>query len=333
MAWAIYRSTDAGAPVLSGTAGALVTVLNYVLGLAGWSRPFSGSSTKMVYRAGSGTRAYFRILDDGSLGIGAMGASARGYMDMTDVDTGTDLFPTTAQIPSGRLICKSENNNSTAVPWIIAADDRTVMIFTYLAGVGRYQSHYLGDLYSFMTGDAYNAVIICPTASYASDGFMTECISDVVYPFDVDDNAGNTNAASPTCTDFPNELKYIARSYTQTGTSIGGCLIQTSNLCTFSALGIKWGYFLGRTNPPDSGVYLSEFHFAHTPYAVRGKLRGIWMMHHRPSTWTAGETFEGTGKLLGRRFEVMKLYPPKGGVGPIPDAVLVALETTDTVDQ
>lgn len=72
-----------------GSSGAGITIKQAG---AGWSKPFS-ASTKAVFRPPAGNRRYLRV-------VNAAGADtqARGYEDMTDVDTGTGPFPTVAQV-------------------------------------------------------------------------------------------------------------------------------------------------------------------------------------------------------------------------------------------
>src|SRR5574337_1914064 len=95
----VYRSSDASAPVLTGQAGSLITVLDACLisgygskSPAGWAKPYSGTNLA-AYRAATGNRFYFRVDDSGTVE-----ARISGYETMSDVNTGTGQFPTTAQI-------------------------------------------------------------------------------------------------------------------------------------------------------------------------------------------------------------------------------------------
>lgn len=176
MATTVYRSTDASAPTLNGTAGSLIAVLDACLvngygskAAAGWAKSFSGTN-KAVYRAPSGTRFYLRVLDDGSDGTnGAKVATIRGYESMTDVDTGTEAFPTTGQMASGLWVGKSTVADSSSRPWMILADSKRVMAMTAPAsGADGYTHFIFGDLVGASAADAYAAMIYaCTTTSNA----------------------------------------------------------------------------------------------------------------------------------------------------------------------
>jgi len=121
----VYRSDDASAPVLSGTLGSLIAVLDACLvngygsqASAGWAKPFTGTNLA-VYRAPQGNRFYLR-LDD----TDAQYPVLRGYRAMTAVSTGTGLFPTTVQLSGGIRSVKSYTASSTVRPWIVIASPR-----------------------------------------------------------------------------------------------------------------------------------------------------------------------------------------------------------------
>lgn len=172
----IYKSTDSSAPVLTGTAGDLITLLDAILvgtagiaygstASAGWTKAYSGTN-KAAYRNNSvtGSGCYARI-DDASPGAGgAREAFMRTYKTMSDVDTGTYPCPSVAQNANGQIIRKSSTADSTARPWILVADDRTfylvigasVTSFTStesanstVCGAGDYITANAGDTYNY----------------------------------------------------------------------------------------------------------------------------------------------------------------------------------------
>lgn len=129
----VYRSTDGSAPVLTGQAGSLVTLLDAVLvngygtkSAAGWTKPYSGTS-KAVYRNNTttGTGSYLRVDDNASSYFHR--AYITGYETMSGVDTGTNAFPssTTSQSAWG----KSATQDATARQWVIVADEFRFYIF------------------------------------------------------------------------------------------------------------------------------------------------------------------------------------------------------------
>lgn len=165
----IYRSTDSGAPVLTGAVSALINVLDKCLveGYgdkvpAGWSKPFTGTN-KAAFRnsvAAGGTGMYLRVDDNGSGTGGAREALLRAYSAMTDVDTGSDETPSVAQVAGSIVWRKSNTTDSTARPWVLIADELTVYLCvstgTNTYGDGFYGA---GDFASEVAGDAWRIMI------------------------------------------------------------------------------------------------------------------------------------------------------------------------------
>lgn len=90
---------------------------------AGWGEVFSGTN-KSVFRSTdpTGSRFYLRV-DDRS----GLFARVRGYETMSNVDTGTGLFPLDAQISGGWYWHKAMSSNATAIPYLLAADAKQVL--------------------------------------------------------------------------------------------------------------------------------------------------------------------------------------------------------------
>lgn len=119
-----YKHTDAGAPVLSGQAGALNAVLKACLvdgfgslPAAGWTVAYEDAPTnRIVFRqpAGQSAERYLWLNDNN-----ANGAVVRGYDTMSAVETGTDQF-TGADV---RYWQKSSTSNDTARAWHLFSDD------------------------------------------------------------------------------------------------------------------------------------------------------------------------------------------------------------------
>src|SRR5262245_61500636 len=162
----IYRSTDGSAPVLTGETGKLVDLLDACLvngygskTAAGWAIAFTGTS-KRAYRAASGSRLYYRIQDDGP-GAGTFKeARLTGYESMSDIDTGTGPFPTSAQgVGSVAMypVRKSAAADSTARAWVVIADARTCYVFVFTGDNANNQLAFgFGEFYSLVNSDAYN---------------------------------------------------------------------------------------------------------------------------------------------------------------------------------
>lgn len=137
----ILRSTDGGAPTLNGTAGSLISVLDALLEISGsdpfWAKAFTGTN-KAVYRSDNGERYYFRVDDS----IGAY-AGVRGFATMSDVDTGTDQFPTGTQ-QTTYVWHKSSTADSTSRTYLGICTDRFIILLVSGGWSGAGQ-----DLYFF----------------------------------------------------------------------------------------------------------------------------------------------------------------------------------------
>lgn len=78
---------------------------------AGWIEAYSATS-KLVLQHPAGSNGDFLRIDDNNVD-GGKSALVRGYRAMTDVDTGTDPFPTTAQV-ANHYLRKSSSSDATA---------------------------------------------------------------------------------------------------------------------------------------------------------------------------------------------------------------------------
>lgn len=122
----VYKSTDAGAPVLTGLVGSLILVLDACLVTgyggntpAGWTKPYSGAD-KAVFKP-QGANGYYRVDDSAARSAATYGVAAEivAYETMTGVDSGVARIPLTGS----RYWLKSGARSSDARPWIIIADE------------------------------------------------------------------------------------------------------------------------------------------------------------------------------------------------------------------
>lgn len=306
----IYQSTDPSAPVLSGQSGALITLLDAILvngygakSAAGWSKPFTGSSTKEVYRPASGTRFYLRVLDDGSMTGSFRDTSVRAGESMSDIDTFTNPFPTAAQASTGVNWRKSTTANSTARPWIAFADDRTFHLFVLTGDVSNaYFFMSFGDFYSYNPSDTYNCALIGTEAFTASAHAAGAHHGDLITVY---------NFSSSSLGSFGH---YIARMSTGTGSShkfykkglgtFGG-----SGATTISLLGV-----MAYPNTADGGLWMSPIMIIDNsvPDVVHGELRGMYHQAHAISNFSDGDTLSGAGDYTGRSFYIVKQSPNSG---------------------
>lgn len=125
---------------------------------AGWGKAFSATN-KAVYRSANllSTRLFLRVDD-----TIARNARVRGYEQMTDVDTGTNLFPTLAsRAETAYAWLKSSVADSSARPWTIICDDAFIYLLTKYdtGGATTNTLYWFGDVVSYIPGDAFHCAI------------------------------------------------------------------------------------------------------------------------------------------------------------------------------
>lgn len=308
----IYRATDAGAPTLDGLAGSLLAVLSACLvdgygakAAAGWTKPFTGTD-KAVFKQGGVGGLHLRI--DDSAG---QAASMRGYEAMSDVDTGTDPFPTVAQMASGLFIYKSQTASAVVRDWIVGADERTFWIYiSYSTAVGVFTSTantlcYFGDVQGADLSDDW-AVYIVGGTSNASNAHTFGNISTIA-----------SSALSG---------NYWARDYLGVTKSVAGARCTNGMMKASSSSRLGMGG-VAYPAPYDGALHLMPIWCTQgsTPtYILRGKIKGIWDTASI-SPGTPGDTVEGTGSLAGRTFQHI-------AVGSASSAAPCFIEISDTWD-
>lgn len=143
-----------------GTAAGTIT---FKMAPAGWVKVFSGTNVAVYQSADPQSTKMFLRVDD----TGTTFCRLRGYEQMTDINTGSGLFPLDAQISGGGYMNKSSVANATAVKWKIVADQRGgyISIVGYSATTASAEAGRtvpFGDFAPFRPGgDAYAFLIGC----------------------------------------------------------------------------------------------------------------------------------------------------------------------------
>jgi hypothetical protein len=130
--------------------------ITHLVAPLGWTKPFSGTNLA-AYRSPdvTGTQEYLRVND-----TDARDARVVGYETMTDVNTGTGVFPTTVQLSGGGFWAKSNTVDAVARPWVVVGDARGFYLWTDPRSAnttGNTQS--FGDFASRKSPDAYGCAI------------------------------------------------------------------------------------------------------------------------------------------------------------------------------
>ena len=315
MAVTVYRWDDPDAPVLSNpSAGSLIGVLDACLvngytgkPAVGWTKAFSGTNVA-AYRQGAGSMCYLRVND----GTGLFKATARGYESMTDIDTGVNAFPTTAQLANGVYAAIGIATTAANKPWIVVADNKrfylwvgvslttAVDISTSTTWQGMF---FFGDVISFRPGDTYCCQIIgSDSASNNTERFAI-------------------NAALTTV----NVGSFITRNAAQVAGSVNnGRFFDYYGSNSSAVIGLSSG--VAYPDPISGGINLGRVHVTNgaATKGVRGRMPGLFApLNALPGN--NGDTFSGAGDLAGRTFILLDC-----GSGTTRGRV--ALETSDTWD-
>lgn len=150
--------------VSNGTATGTITAIMSTP--TGWTKAFSGTNKAAYKSTTSASGCYFRVDDSGAYN-NANGQPARGYESMTDVDTGTAPFPTTAQ--QANFNWRRSTDASGDRLWALVADDQFFYLFVRIAAANTANTIMLfGDINSFDPLDSFACV--CSGASNFSSG-------------------------------------------------------------------------------------------------------------------------------------------------------------------
>ncbi len=271
MPWTLYRSTDPSAPVLTGQVGKLPDLLRaclvagYGSGInaklaAGWVEPFTGTN-RAVFRPAAATlsRQFYRVgqnAEDGDASI----CRLQGFDSMSSVDAGSGPFPSSLPVYPRA----SAANNATAREWIVAADDRTCILFVKNGAGGfptRWQVTYFGEIFSFVPNDAFAGAVF---GSW--DGGGDTCSISLKKG-----DSGWSNVGTG--------AKMIARNYDGApgAVNLGVSCFQPMMKPQSSQYGVACVGRSATANPADGKAWLGQILLVSTATAncVRGVLRGL----------------------------------------------------------
>lgn len=287
----IYRSTDASAPVLSGTAGALTTVLDAILvngygskAAAGWGIDYTATNIR-AYKAPSGARMAYYIGDDATWARTgpAKAAVLLGCVTITGAGVATGLFPVANTIVE---IYKSGTASATARAWIAFADARTLYLAIDGNAAGYNSFVAIGEIESFVASDLYNGITI-----------------GNVYNVDGSVNLFNVSLVSVAATGH-----YMARGFTGMGVAVnvGKHGDHVKGQASMGSAGSQVTF----PNASDGGLYLSPLWVTDPTtggaFSVRGRMRGLWQACHAGTNYTNGDVLTGAGALAGKTFLFVK---------------------------
>lgn len=261
----------------------------------GYTKVFTGTN-KAVYRCNdlSSNRHYLRILDDGGGSGGAQEARVFAYETMTDVDTGTNVFPTAAQSTYGYLWRKSNTTDTTPKTWIVISDGKFFYLVVQHANTTLSMTNSdtsfgcsFGDVVSYKPGDVW-ATMLTGNTSQAS----TSSHANGMMAAQMSITAG---------TSFTSSL-VLARNYTAVAGAqyVGLYGTGLSSTCLGTTAAISYPHAI------DNGFYLAPVVITQlSPAVIRGRLPGAYECMHGRALNNL-DIIENVQGMSGRKF--MCLY-------------------------
>ena len=234
----------------------------------------------------------------------------RGYCSMSDVDTGSEPFPTTAQAASGLYIPKSATANSTTRSWQLFANDKT---FYLLIANGTTTCVYgFGHFNTRKAGDGYNTFIAAgATTNSVAQGDATTTM--------VMGGVSTNNGSYPT-----GYVGYVPRVTAQTGTAskIASYSMGISNSGNTTSMHSYKASNSGNgiaapSSQADGGLYIVPLLLLEIVSAqnniIRGSLPGVYANACGQASVASGTTSTGIAELPGRSLYHIDTYGSSTG--------------------
>lgn len=261
----------------------------------GYTKVFTGAN-KAVYRCNdlSSNRHYLRILDDGGGTGGAQEARVFAYETVTDVDTGTNVFPTAAQSAYGYLWRKSNTTDATPKTWIVISDGKFFYLMVQHANttlsMTNSDSNFggsFGDVISYKPGDVWATMLTGNTTQNSTSSHFNGMM------------AAQTSITA--VSSFSSSL-VLARNYTAVAGAqyVGLYGTGLSNACLGTTAAISYPHAI------DNGFYMAPVVITQgSPALLRGRLPGAYECMHGRALNNL-DIIENVQGLSGRKF--MCLY-------------------------
>lgn len=260
----------------------------------GWTKPFSGTNLA-AYRSPNpqGTQCYLRVDDSQTTNT----ARVAGYETMSDINTGTGIFPTVAQVSGALRWVKSNAVNSTTRDWIVCGDDRLFYLLT--SGMGTTPgsiTQCFGDFVSTKSPDPFACVIVGQTSDVSGGTTSTQDLA--AYTF----GAQTTGQYSP-------------RSVSGLGGSVNNLRCPAQPIIFGTGSGVYSGHeqtgHMTFPNPGDNGLYVCPYTIGESVSSVRsfrGVFPGLYFVPQfiGPNVFAQREAVTGINSLPGRTLRNMQ---------------------------
>lgn len=272
----------------SGTASPATGAITVKRKGSDWTKEY-GTTIAAYKQPASGPSNHFYLrLDDATAGNVAR---LTGYETMTDANTGTNDFPSTAQFTGGLYCFKSSTTDTTPREWVLLCNGPMFYLAINQASVADWATttfFAFGDISSYKPGDIYHTLI----AGSNSSGSSASTLQTV-----------SSSLSSPV------SATYMARTHATTGTSI--TLSKHADTAKMQGGATIGASGMGYPSLVDGGLYVSPVWVAESATnLVRGILPGFFApLHARPLG--TGDVWEAAGELAGKTFEAINT--PSGG--------------------
>ena len=213
---------------------------------AGWLKAFSGTNLAAYKSANPAATGVFARFDDTTTTY----ASVRGYETLTDINTGSGMFPMVSQQAHSSW---PKSSNSSAKNWWLIANDRCVY-FGVAPSVSypvAYLQFFIGDIISRRAVDPYRFCVMSNLKDCSNDVSITA--NPLVLPGTVATSSG----------------KYLARMYSGFGSPVS-----ITQSWYSSALSHSGGGGIPFPNASDNALILLPMYMSEGN-VLRGELPGI----------------------------------------------------------
>lgn len=262
----------------------------------GWTKPYSGTNKAAYLPQAAYVQCYLRVQDDSSTPSSAAGrwAKLRGYETMSNVDTGTGLFPTVGQSANGLSVVKSITSDATACAWWLVGDGGIFYLgtFWHTTFPTIASGHCFGDINSLKSGDSSSS-FICGHVSDSLPG-----IPGMQYTLGVFGTSSDTQAG-----------KYLARSYTQLGSAVAAGMMGDQGVSSY--LGHQG---LTYPHPPDNSLLFAPVAVVESSVIRSRALPGLYQPLHA-APLTAYATVTDLPDFPGRTFQAFPLVAYNSNLG------------------
>lgn len=278
---AISGTTVSFATALTGT---ITDTLQFKMAPAGYSKIFSGTNLAAYQSNDTSSTQHVLRVDD----TATTSARVVMYEAMTDINTGTNPYPTAVQFAGGLYVWKSNTASATANAYVIASNGKKIFMGIASsrpsAPLTAYSMNMFGDATSYKAADAYRSMIVASSNTTAATPFATTTGSIA---------AGGMNSGA-----------FMARLHTGLGTSQ---LVATSvpGIASTAMSGGNVNTFGPYPAPVDSALVLVNpplFNTAIATNGFRGYISGFYVSPQifPANAFSEGDMVAGSGDTAGR---------------------------------